>query len=117
MRLSAVLLAMVVVLASCSSTKKSTGKLMPPTATSSDASSSGNDGSSYEKAIVIDKKNESEGVAAEYKWLRENYPDYSVTGQSLQQNNKKWYDVLHTKAKDGTKRDFYFDITKFFGKM
>ncbi len=117
MRLSAVLLAMVVVLASCSSTKKTSGKLTPPTATSSEASSSANDGSSYEKAIVIDKTNESEGVAAEYKWLRENYPEYMVTGQSLQQNNKKRYDVIHTKAKDGTKRDFYFDITKFFGKF
>ena len=116
MRLSAILLAIGLVLASCSSTKKTTGTITSP-ASGTITDSKGNDGSSYEKAIVIDKKNESEGVAAEYQWLREYYPDYTVTGQSLQENNKKWYDVLHTKAKDGTKRDFYFDITKFFGKM
>jgi hypothetical protein len=116
MRLSTVVLALVVVLASCSSTRKSTGAITSPASgTLSDAK--GNDGSSYEKAIVIDKKNETEGVAAEYQWIRENYPDYSVTGQSLQQNGKKWYDVLHTTNKNEIKRDFYFDITKFFGKM
>ncbi len=38
------------------------------------ASTVGADGSSFEKAIVIQETNESSGVDAEYKWIRENYP-------------------------------------------
>ena len=33
-----------------------------------------NDGYSYEKAIVINEKNETAGIRAEYAWLAKNYP-------------------------------------------
>ena len=75
------------------------------------------DGSGYEKAIIIDKTNESDGVAAEYKWLREHYPGYTMIRQSLQNKDNKPYDVLSIKTKDGENKDIYFDISNFFGKF
>jgi len=75
------------------------------------------DGSSYEKAIVIMEKSERTGTAAEYIWLRQNYPGYSTKMQSLNYYKKKPYDILHVVLADGTERAFYFDISNFFGKF
>jgi len=75
------------------------------------------DGSSYDHAIVIMEKNEATGTAAEYIWLRKNFPGYKVNGQSLMYHDKKPYDLLRITLADGTRRDFYFDISNFFGKF
>ena len=75
------------------------------------------DGSSYERAIVIQEKSETVGVQAEYKWLRAHYPGYSSKGQSLQNNNKKPYDVITIVTADGSEKKVYFDISNFFGKF
>lgn len=109
--------AAMVLLASCSTTKKTTGSSTSTTNNISSIKDADRDGSSFERAIVIDKKNETEGVAAEYSWMRKNHPEYTVGGQSLQHQGKLVFDVLHATAKDGSKRDFYFDITGFFGKF
>jgi hypothetical protein len=92
---------------SCSTTKN----------VSNASNARGKDGSSFEKAIIIDKNNETEGVAAEYEWLRKNYPGYQNQGQSLVYNNDKPYDLLKIKTADGTSKSIYFDISKFFGKF
>ena len=105
---------------SCSPSKKSTTDMASTstsTSSSSSSTSSANDGSSYEKAIIIEKKNEKDGVAEEYKWLREHYPGYTMGSQSLNYKDKKPYDILHITTKDGEKKDVYFDISKFFGKF
>ncbi len=86
------------------------------TATSVSVNDNANDGSSFEKAIVIQEKSEKAGVAAEYKWVRDNYPDSKVQSQALQMNKGKSYDVLNVALKDGSNRKFYFDISNFFGK-
>jgi predicted Zn-dependent protease len=118
MRKALALLAIIVVLVSCSSTRKTTTSGTPsPVTTSPAAANSGNDGSNYEKAIFIDKKNETDGVAEEYKWLRKNYPGYTMISQSLQHKDKKSYDILHIKTKEGEEKNIYFDITQFFGKF
>ncbi len=75
------------------------------------------DGSSYDHAIVIMEKSERTGTAAEYAWLRKNFPGYSTNSQSLTYHNKKPFDILHVTLEDGTKKDFYFDISNFFGKF
>jgi hypothetical protein len=75
------------------------------------------DGSSYEKAIVIQDKSETTGVAAEYKWIRDNYPGSESQGQALMNNNSKPYDVITIKTSDGTIKKIYFDISNFFGKF
>jgi len=75
------------------------------------------DGSSFERAIFITEKSERTGAAAEYIWLRKNYPGYSTKMQRLVHHDKKPYDILHVVLSDGTEKDFYFDISNFFGKF
>jgi len=75
-----------------------------------------NDGSSYEKAIIINERSESKGVGAEYAWLRQNYPGYISKGQSLNFNEKKPYDIITILTAKGIEKKIYFDISKFFGK-
>ncbi len=76
-----------------------------------------NDGSSYEKAVVIQEKSEMTGVDAEYAWLRKYYPGYKFNGQSLNSHEKKSYDIISIVTADGEKKDVYFDISNFFGKF
>ncbi len=125
MKLFTTAIAFIFLLASCSSTKKTTsgtssGTGSPVTTASSSTTSTtsaAKDGSSYETAIVIKEKNESTGVAAEYKWLKANYPGYTLSRQSLQHKNGKSYDVMDIVTKDGEEKKIYFDITGFFGKF
>lgn len=69
------------------------------------------DGTSYEKAIIV------KSVADEYKYIRENCPNCQNKSQSLVFKGKKPYDVLTVVKEDGGEMDYYFDISKFFGKF
>jgi hypothetical protein len=111
-----------VLLASCSSQRKSQSLSLNSSSTSarniqplSDQKTA--DGSSFEKAIFIDKNSETSGVDAEYAWLKENYPDYQMIRQSLVHHDGRSYDILKIKTKDGVEKEIYFDISKFFGKF
>jgi hypothetical protein len=99
-------------LQACSPSKK-TGS----TSAQTQAATGENDGSSFEKAIVMHEKNETDGVHAEYAWLRKTYPGYTFIKQSLLMHNSKSYDMLEIKTKDGATKDVYFDISGFFGKL
>lgn len=98
---------------SCSSTKRLSTEKTQDTI----SISSSNDGSSYENAIVINEKNESAGVAAEYAWIRINYPESKTKGQSLNFYNNKSYDIITILTSDGVEKELYFDISKFYGKF
>jgi hypothetical protein len=103
---------------SCSSTKKTTNIHESRTTSGTVAGKPvSGDGSSYESAIIITEKSETKGVDAEYKWLHENYPGYTVLKQSLNFYNKKPYDILDIKAADGIEKNIYFDISNFYGKF
>ncbi len=89
---------------SCGSSKK--------TATNSETTTtSDRDGSSFGKAIVV------KSIREEYAWVGEHYPGSKFEQQSLRFQGKNPYDVLTFKLSDGSKKDFYFDISKFFGKF
>lgn len=75
------------------------------------------DGLSYEKAIVIMEKTESKGVSAEYDWVKKHYPGYKLNSQSLNIKDKKYFDILKIKTKEGEDLELYFDISNFFGKF
>jgi hypothetical protein len=105
---------------SCSSSKKTTATQTNSAAAVSTTSTAGDaaaDGSSFEKAILINEKLERPGVDAEYVWLKKNYPGYKMNSQSLSYHDKKPYDILHIETAEGKKIDVYFDISKFFGKF
>jgi predicted small secreted protein len=75
------------------------------------------DGSSFAKAIVIDKDNSMDGIAAEYAWIRNQYPGSKSLGQALVFHKKKPYDIIKILTAEGVEKSVYFDISKFFGKL
>jgi uncharacterized protein YcfL len=69
------------------------------------------DGMTMEKAIPV------KSIAAEYEWIKTNYPGAQVTSQALLSKNKKHYDLLTFETAEGKTKKVYFDITSFFGKF
>jgi hypothetical protein len=108
---------LVAVASACSSAKHTA---TTPTASPSTAIKppiAGADGSSFEKAIVIQEITETKGVDAEYRWLSVNYPGYKRGSQALVSHEKIPYDILTVTTADGAERKFYFDISNYFGKF
>jgi hypothetical protein len=110
-------LAFALVITSCSSSKKTTATEKSAAATTAATNSSTVDGTSFEKAVVINSTSETAGVNAEYAWLKKNYPGYKTKSQRLTYHDKKPYDVISIETADGNAVDVYFDISKFFGKL
>lgn len=75
------------------------------------------DGSSFEKAVVINAANEMDGVPAEYEWLKAHYPGYKLKFQKLVMHNDKPYDLLTIITNKGEEKTIHFDISIFFGKF
>lgn len=82
----------------------------------------GGDGSDAKTAIVIrGASGETDGVAAEYKYLEMLHGtrgvDFKVGSQSLLQEGARSLDRLDVALKDGTSTHVFFDITEYFGKF
>src|SRR5687767_2581632 len=107
----------VCLLASCSSAKKSAGTAGNSSSGAYAKNNTDNDGSSFEKAIVIEEKSTLIGVDAEYAWIRQQYPGYKKQSQSLHHLNNRSYDIITIITKEGEEKKIHFDITKFFGKF
>jgi hypothetical protein len=80
----------------------------------------GNGLDSKEAIIIVGAKDELEGIDGEYIWLEEKYgeQDFSwelIDQQSIDEVDKK-YDILKIKFLNGEEREFWFDITDFYGK-
>lgn len=68
------------------------------------------DGTSFEQAVSVGS------IREEYEWIRTRYPGSKMSMQRLVFHEKKPYDILTFVMTDGNKRDFYFDISRFYGK-
>ncbi len=69
-------------------------------------------GLSFETAIVLGKDTEDEGVAAEYKYIREHYPGYTPIEQQLRFKDGHSYDII-TIVKHRRYLKIYFRIDEF----
>jgi hypothetical protein len=107
-----VILIILCIVTSCSTTKKITDQ-----ASLKSPQTELRDGSSFAKAIIIEKQTEKEGIDAEYEWIRQNYPGYKFNGQALSNKNNVPYDILDIITSDGQSKKLYFNISKFFGKF
>lgn len=81
----------------------------------------GGSGVSVDDAIIISgAKNYVDGIAAEYIYLSSHFKkpdvDWKLIKQRVGLHKNKIYDLIQIQLSDGTKRDLYFDITKFYGK-
>jgi hypothetical protein len=81
----------------------------------------GGNGSTMEEAIIIlNAESESEGVNAEYKYISDIYGEMNVCWKAPSQEfliyGGKFYDVLQITFPNAEDKEFWFDITDFFGK-
>ena len=98
--------------ASCASTSK-----ISDVAQNNIALSTDRDGSSFEKAIIINKHTDRAGVDAEYEWLKQNYPGYKFNGQILTKNKDMPYDIIEIITSDGQSKSVNFNISKFYPRF
>jgi hypothetical protein len=88
----------------------------------------GGDGTSLEKAVIVNAANEKEGVGAEYDWLAQKFGPrgyvWQMNEQSTAEDGGKLYDILEVEFlkdtggyKTGAKQDFFFEISSFYGKF
>ena len=79
-----------------------------------------NDGSTAEKAVVVNATTSQIGIPAEYTYLErvcgKTGVDYTLVEQRQMDKNGREYDILEIELKDGTVRSYWFDITSFFGR-
>lgn len=81
----------------------------------------GGTGATLGEAIVIQGAPDTKaGIAAEYKWLTEQFgppgPKWNLVQQSLIHEAVRHYDRMEVRFADGREQTIYFDITDFFGK-
>ncbi len=78
---------------------------------------SGGDGSSSDTAIVVGVDDPRAGVRAEYVWIREKHGlrdlRWTLDTQMKIRKEARDYDLLSIKLEDGTKKSYWFDITRF----
>jgi hypothetical protein len=79
-------------------------------------------GDSFDDAILDVQANEMNGTAWEYRYLAfhpcADNSRWKLAKQSLAQKAGKSYDILHVVCPaTNAQRDFYFDITPYFGKL
>ena len=81
---------------------------------------SGGDGSTREKAIIINAPSDKLGVDAEYNYLESIYGEQNVhwrlDEQKLFIKDDKYYDVLIIELRNNQLLTFWFDINSFYGK-
>ena len=81
---------------------------------------SGGLGETVETAVILNTPHSQEGIAAESEFISrrcgERNKDWKKRGQALIWNNDKPFDLVTVELCDGKTRDFYFDISRFFGK-
>lgn len=76
------------------------------------------DGSSFEQSVIIAAEDATSGLLAEYRYIERRFGPinsaWRLVGQRPVERNLKSYDVLEIKLADGTRREFYFDISRFY---
>jgi hypothetical protein len=117
-RLAAALLPLAVT--ACSRLPHVSPSNQPQTNSSSDASStprySGGDGSSCDRPVIINVHGWVEGIAAEYQYLKEKFPDGRPGSQALAEGQDgRRYDVIEWIRADRTPVRVCFDINQFIG--
>ena len=74
----------------------------------------GGDGSSFERAVILQGATLLSGPRAEHDFLARHYPGYEFLRQSLEERNGHTYDVLEFTTAEGESKAIYFDISANF---
>jgi hypothetical protein len=77
----------------------------------------GGDGHSVKSAVVIrGAKHEKDGIAAEYRYLSQNFGSWFLKHQMLVNRESRVYDRMQITDQNGKQHTVFFDITDFFSK-
>lgn len=83
--------------------------------------SRGGDGQSIKTAVVINAKSTLVGVPAEYEHVTNRHGQqddgWRLESQMMMEQNGRCYDVLNINLSSGESISYYFDVTKFFGRL
>lgn len=71
------------------------------------------DGSTFDRAILINARRSKAGIDEEYKYLDATYPGWRLKRQMLIERNDRSYDVITIELLDGATRSVHFDISSF----
>jgi hypothetical protein len=78
-------------------------------------------GDSFEEAIIIDPKNDSEGIREEYEYLENRFGecgvDWERVSQGFMQKEGKSYDRINLRFPDGSRKKIFFDVGSWWGKL
>ena len=79
----------------------------------------GGDGTSREKAIVIQATSGAVGIRAEYEWIMDRFgirgAVWNPVSQRLFEEAERAFDVIRIRLSDGSEREIHFEVTSFFG--
>lgn len=75
------------------------------------------DGSSPQRAVLIDENDTRRGIMAENAWLQQHLPGYRKRGQALIEADGRIFDRIDVVGPNGEQRSVYFDISRFFGRI
>ncbi|MBV9874356.1 MAG: hypothetical protein JO025_06475 [Verrucomicrobia bacterium] len=77
----------------------------------------GGDGHSIGSAVVIQgAKHEKDGIAAEHRYLSQNFGSWFLKQQMLVNQKDRVYDRMEITDQTGKQHTVFFDITDFFSK-
>lgn len=107
------------VIAACSSNNalpddKTTSSPLPKTAT---GFAPERDGTSFDRAIVINEKTERAGIEAENNQLLALFPGSKRASQRFETYKDKQYEIVNITTTDGREIPVYFDIASYFAKQ
>ena len=78
---------------------------------------SGGDGSSCDKAVVLNVDSSQEAVRAQTAWLRARHGGGRKSAQALAQAESKWYDIIDWEIPGGATVTTCFDITRAYEEL
>jgi hypothetical protein len=76
----------------------------------------GGDGTSEEKAVLVEADNEEDGVLWERQWIFDHYGRFRRKSVGLAAANGRHYDVFVVELADHSEKTIFFDCTKFLGR-
>jgi hypothetical protein len=115
------LLICTLVITACSSNKNTVDgtadtvdKPLPKTATIFTAQ---RDGTSFDRAIIIDEKTERAGIDAQNTHLLALFPGSKRVSQRFEPYKDKQHEIINISTADGREISVYFDVSSYFGKQ
>ena len=91
-----------------------TDKPLPKTATTFAPQ---RDGTSFERAIIINEKTERAGIDAENTQLTALFPGSKRVSQRYDIYKDKQHEIVNVTTSDGREVSVYFDVSSYFGKQ